>query len=151
MSKKSAVLSAVFAVAITAAAVAYLSAGGSGSGSGSVTATTSNMTLTSSSLTLSHIGDTETVQITASNPGSSPQELSGPLTVTAAPATGVTGCASDSFTVSNIQETGNQIPAKSGDTNGTAVVGSADITFTNRNSAQNGCIGTDKIALTLGG
>ena len=139
-------------VAIAAVAYAYLAVTGTGSGTGSVTDSRANVTLTSSSLTLANIGDKQTVTITATNTGASPEKI-GALTVTAAPSTAAAtaGCPSGSFTVSNITNTGNEIPAKVGSTDGSATVGHADITFTDDPAAsQNACQGSGTVALTLG-
>ena len=151
--KRAIALGLVASLAVAAAAFAFLSVTGTGSGSGSVTASASNVTLTVTALPdLTKIGDTQTAEITASNTGTSPQKISS-LTVTAAPSTAAAtaGCPAGSFTVGTVTTTGNEIPAATdAETPGTAVVGHAPITFADVNSAQNGCIGTDTVALTLG-
>lgn len=146
-------LTAVAALAIAGGAVAYLTATGSGSGSGDVTATTSAMTLSiSNAPALTKIGDTETYEITASNSGSSPEHVSGITVSSIAPsaAAATAGCPSNTFTASAPTTTGNEVPAAAGaSTPGTAVVGHVDITFNDRNAAQNGCIGTGTVAISL--
>lgn len=144
LTKKSMLATLVLAIAITAVAVAYLSAGGSGSGTGDVTETADAMTLTSEDFTLTHIGDFETIDITAANSGSSPQQLSA-LHVKATPAN--SSCPAGSFTATEVDPNEAEVPA-----GGSAVVGTVKISFVNNASApQNDCIsGTgDQINLAL--
>ena len=150
-SKKSLLLGAILAIVVATAAYAYLTASGSGSGTGSATAEQATMTLTSSSLSFTAIDQVKTVDITASNPNSSPLRLSG-LTATAAVADAATDCPDGSFAVVAVRQTSNvEVPAKAGATNGTAKVGEADVKFVNSATApQDDCIGTDTVELTFG-
>jgi hypothetical protein len=151
--KRTAVAVSVVAVLVVAgAAIAYLTASGSGSGSGSVTATASAMTLSiSNAPALTKLGDTETYEITASNTGSSPEHVSGITVSSIAPsAAAVTaGCPTGSFSAGPTSTTGNEVPAGTVATPGTAVVGHVDVTFNDVASAQNGCLGSGTVAVSL--
>ena len=141
-----AVVGVIAALAIAAGAYAYLTAGGTGGGSGSVTATTSGMTLSiSSAPALTKIGDTETYEITASNPGTSPEHVTSISVTSIAPSQAAltAGCPSDTFTAGSPSPTGNEVPAATdSSTPGTAVVGHVSVTFNDRAAAQNGCLTT---------
>lgn len=138
-------LTAVAALVVAGAAYAYLTASGTGSGSGDVSATTSAMTLkVSNAPALTRLGDTETYEISAHNPGSSPEKVSS-ITATASPSADATGCPAGSFSADNATTTGTEVPA-----NGDAVVGHVDVHFNDDAAhAQNGCIGTGTVALSL--
>lgn len=147
ISKKSAVLGVATALVFAVAAYAYLSAAGSGTGTGSVTATTSPLTLTSSGLSFSQLDQTKEIEITASNTNSSPQRPSG-LTVTVDEAS---GCPDGSFTVSDVVQNSSQVAAGTTGSPSTAVIGTANVRFNNlSDTAQNGCLGSNKAVLTLG-
>jgi hypothetical protein len=142
-----AVVSVVTALGIATFAYAYLTASGSGSGSGDVSATASSMTLSiSSAPALTKIGDSETYEITASNPGTSPEHVSGITVGSIGPSTAAAGagCPADSFTADAPTTTGTEVPAA-----GTAVVGHVLVHFVDRASAQNGCLGVGTVAISL--
>lgn len=140
-------LSMVAALVVAGAAYAYLSASGSGSGNGDVSATTSAMTLSvTNAPALTKIGDKQTYEISAHNPGTSPEKVSS-LTASAAPSTAAAtaGCPAGSFSADNATPTGTEVPA-----NGDAVVGHVDVHFNDDSTnAQNGCLGTGTVALSL--
>lgn len=141
-------LSAVAALAIASVAFAYLTASGSGSGSGDVSATASNMALTiTSAPPLTKIGDTETYEISAHNPGTSPEKVSGISVTSITPSAAATtaGCPASTFTAGAPTMTGNEVPA-----GGDAVVGHVAVTFNDNSSqAQNGCLGTGTVSISL--
>ena len=149
-SRRAKVLVGVMATMAVAAvaAFAYLATTGTGGGTGSVNATTADIALTGDAPTLTHIGDTQNVAITGTNGGTSLQKI-GTLSVSAAPSAAATtaGCPAGSFTVTNITETHNEVAPNGG----TAIVGHADVTFTDDSThAQNGCVGTGTVVLTYG-
>jgi uncharacterized repeat protein (TIGR01451 family) len=146
-------LTAVAALAITGGAIAYLTASGSGSGSGSVTASSSALTLSiSNAPALTNIGDQETYDITAANTGSSPEHVTGITVSSIVPSSAAqtAGCPPDSFSAGTPTLTGNEVPAGSVATPGTAVVGHVVVTFNDDTThAQNGCIGTGTVSIGL--
>lgn len=148
-----AALAAVAALAVAGIAYAYLTAEGSGEGSGSVTSSTQELKLSiTNAPALTHIGDEETYEITASNEGSSPEHVSA-ITVTSigpSQAAATAGCPAGSFSADTPEVVaGNEVPAKSGSTPGTAVVGHVVVHFKNVEAAQNACQGIGTVAIGL--
>ena len=147
-----AVVGVIAALAIAAGAYAYLTASGSGGGSGDVSASASAMTLSiTNAPSLTKIGETKTYEITASNPGTSPEHVTS-IAASAVPSSAATtaGCPAGSFSAGTPTVTGTEVPAATNSTTpGTAVVGHVDVTFNDVASAQNGCIGTGTVAVTL--
>jgi hypothetical protein len=147
-------VSVVAALVVAGSAIAYLTASGSGSGSGSVSATASAMTLSiSAAPALTRLGDTESYEITASNPGTSPEHVSGITVGSIAPsaAAATAGCPVGSFSAGTPTTTGTEVPAATDATHpGTAVVGHVDVTFNDvTTAAQNGCLGSGTVAVSL--
>jgi hypothetical protein len=140
-------LSVVAALALAGGAYAFLTASGSGGGTGDVSATTSVMALSvTKAPALTKLGDTQTYDISAHNPGSSAEKVSSISVDSVAPsaAAATAGCPAGSFSADNVATTGNEVPA-----GGDAVVGHVDVHFNDVNSAQNGCLGTGTVALSL--
>jgi hypothetical protein len=144
-------LAAVAALAVTGIAYGYLTATGAGSGSGNVTESTQALTLSiSNAPALTHIGDEQTYEITASNSGTSPEHVSS-ITASAEPsaAAAAAGCPPGSFSTDTPTTTGAEVPAKSGATPGTAVVGHVVVHFNDVAEPQNGCQGVGTVAISL--
>jgi hypothetical protein len=145
-------LAAVAALAVAGIAYGYLTASGSGGGSGNVSATTSAMTLSvSNAPALTIIGDTESYEITASNPGASPEHVTSISVTSITPSQAATtaGCPAGTFTAGPTTTTGYEVPAGTVSTPGTAVVGHVPVTFNDLAVAQNGCLGTGTVAISL--
>ena len=141
-SKRSALLAVIGVLVVSASAIAWLSASGSGSGTGSVVETSDAMTLTSSIAALDNIGDSDTITVYAANPGSSVQHVDD---VTIEPVEAA-GCPDGSFVVTDITPLDADVPP----TDAATAIATATVTFTNVDSAQNACIGTDTVSYTLG-
>lgn len=128
------------ALTFAAVAVAYFSTTGSGGGSGSVTATTSDMPL-SGSASWSKLGTSQTITISASNSSESAQHID---TVSVTAVTEAAGCPDGSFDAGAVTVTDHEVAP--GETEPVATV---SVQFVNlANAAQNGCIGSDKVAFT---
>lgn len=140
--KRAAGLLSVIAVMAIAggAAFAYLSSSGSGTGTGNVSASTSPLALSFSQPAFSALGQTQTVAISATNNGSSAEQLNG-VSVTVS-STNTSTCPAGSFVAGTPSITAQEIPA------GQSVqVGTMSVTFTDLSSAaQNGCLGTGTVS-----
>jgi hypothetical protein len=155
-SRRAKVLVGVIATMAVAAvaAFAFLAVTGTGSGTGSVTASDAAVKLTADSPTLLNIGDTKTVNVYAANKSTSPEKISA-FTASAAVAAAVTGCPVGSFSVTSTDPIATadqpELPASDGTAYGTPVkVGTITVKFNDdATHAQNGCQGTDTVALTL--
>ncbi len=140
-------LAAVAALAVAGIAYGYLSASGTGSGSGSVTSSTQALTLSiSNAPALTHIGDEQTYEITASNTGKSPEHVSGITVSSIGPSTAATtaGCPAGSFSAGAPTTTGIEVPAE-----GTAIVGHVVVRFNDVNAVQDACQSTGTVAISL--
>lgn len=145
-------LAAIAALALAVGAYAYLTASGSGSGSGDVSSTASNLTLSiSNAPALTKIGDSQTYEISASNGGANPEHVSSINVTSIAPsaAAATAGCPGGSFSADTPTMTGNEVPAASGSTPGTAVVGHVTVHFNDVSAAQNGCLSGGAVAISL--
>jgi hypothetical protein len=152
VTKKTAALAGVLAIGISGVSAAYLAADGTGTGKGQVSAELAEMVLTSSELNLKFLGDSQRIDITAANPGKSPQRIGGDLAVVARPTKAAldAGCPEGSFTVDRILPTNAEVPAATNATTpGTAIVATARVTFTSLDAPQNGCLLENAIRLTM--
>lgn len=144
----------IAALAIAGIAAAYLTTSGSGSGSGDASAANNAVTLSiSNAPALTRLGDFETYEITASNTDSSPKHVSSISVSSIAPSTAAAtaGCPAGSFSADTPTATGTEVPGGSVATPGTAVVGHVVVHFNDvTNAAQNGCLGTGTVAISLG-
>lgn len=121
-------------------AFAFLTSTGTGTGTGNVTASTSPLALTFSQPAFSALGQTATVDISATNSGTSPEQFTGLSSFSVAP-TSTTSCPAGSFVAGTPSVSSTSVPA--GDT---VPVGTVSVTFTNlTTAAQNGCIGTGTV------
>jgi hypothetical protein len=134
-------LTAVLALAITGAAVAYLTSTGGGTGSGNVTATSQSLSITFSQPALTHIGETQSVGIYATNSGTSPEYFSG-LTAFSVGSADTTKCPTGSFTAATPTTTGQEIAADSAPHQ----VGTVSVTFNDLQAVQDGCVGNGTVA-----
>jgi hypothetical protein len=141
-------LAAVAALAVAGIAYSYLTATGAGSGSGSVTSSTTALTLSiSNAPALTHIGDEQTYDITATNTGKSPEHVSAITVKSIGPsaAAATAGCPAGSFSADAPTTTGTEVPAE-----GEAVVGHVKVHFNDvTTAAQNECQGTGTVAISL--
>jgi hypothetical protein len=142
-------LAAVAALAVAGIAYGYLTATGAGSGEGSVTSSTQELTLSiTKAPALTHIGDAQEYEITASNTGKSPEHVSAITVKSIGPSATATteGCPTGSFSAGTPTTTGTEVPAE-----GSAVVGHVMVHFDDvTTAAQNGCQGTGTVAISLG-
>jgi hypothetical protein len=140
-------LAAVAALAVAGIAYGYLTATGEGGGSGTVTSSTQALTLSiSNAPALTHIGDEQTYQITASNTGKSPEHVSGITVSSIGPSTAAAtaGCPAGSFSADAPTTTGAEVPAE-----GTVVVGHVVVHFNDVNAVQDACQGEGTVAISL--
>lgn len=120
-------------------AFAFLTSTGAGTGTGNVTASTSPLALTFSQPAFSALGQTATVNISATNSGASPEQFTGLSSFSVAPTSTIT-CPAGSFVAGTPSVSSTSVPA-----GGTVQVGTVSVTFTNLAAAQNGCIGTGTV------
>jgi hypothetical protein len=142
-----AALAAVAALAVAGVAYSYLTATGEGSGSGSVQDSTKTLTLSiSNAPDLTHIGDEQTYEITASNTGSSPEHVSAITVKSIEPsaAAKTAGCPAGSFSADTPTTTGTEVPVE-----GNAVVGHVKVHFNDLEAVQNACQGTNTVSIEL--
>lgn len=140
LTKRSALLAGVLAIAITAVAVAYLSSSGTGSGSGETSATTGTVTLAGTTPDLTEIGDTQTMTIAGTNDGSSPTKVAG---ISVGAVTLPAGCPAGSFSFGTPQTTGTEIAPGA-----TETVGTVAVTFVNQDAVQDACLAGFSVALS---
>jgi hypothetical protein len=83
--------------------------------------------------------------ITASNTGANPEHVT---SISADSAIVATGCPAGSFTLGDFTYTGNEVPAGTTTTPGTAVVATAPVTFNDLSSDQTACLSGYSFHLT---
>lgn len=140
--KRAAGLISVIAVMAIAggAAFAYLSSSGGGTGTGNVSASTKPLVITFSQPDFTALGQTQSVAISATNNGSSAEQLNG-VSVTVSPTNSGT-CPAGSFVAGATSVSAQEIPAGS-----TVQVGTVPVTFTDLSTAaQNGCLGSGTVS-----
>lgn len=138
--KRSALLAAVLAIAITAVAAAYLSSTGAGSGTGATSEATDSVTLVGTTPDITHIGDSQTMTIAGTNDGSSPTKVA---SISVGDVTLPSGCPAGSFEFGEPQETGTQIAAGA-----TETVGTVSVTLVNKDAVQDACLAGFSVALS---
>jgi hypothetical protein len=138
------VVSAVVAVAIAGAAIAYFTATGSGTGQATVGSSTPwEVTFGATTGTMYPGSGTSTVNYTVKNAGSGSQHLAGTTASVAHDGSGnvtshgtsVSGCLASWFSVTN------HSPAATTLASGGTVTGSADVTMKNEEESQDACQG----------
>ncbi len=129
-------LSVIAVLAIAGgAAFAYLSSTGSGTGSGNVTASSTPLSITFSQPAFTALPQAQTVNIYATNTGSSAEWFSGLASFSVSPSS--SSCPAGSFVAATPSTTAQDIQGNTGP----VLVGTVSVTFTDLQQVQNACLG----------